>query len=144
MKDRVTELLDKYWIGETSLQEESELKLLLKETGSYPELTEFFSGVETLSRLDPEAVFIPKRKNPLNDFFWKIAVVFIGFLLVGGLVYSDYHRREQEKAYMQVMEAFALIQSNLEKGSKELHVLGELRHLSKAHELFNRNELKEQ
>lgn len=144
MKDRVTELLDKYWIGETSLQEEAELKSLLKETDAFPELTEFFSGVEKLAKIDPGAVFISKRKNPLNAFFWKIAAVFIGFLLVGGLVYSDYHRREQEKAYLQVMEAFALIQSNLEKGSKELHVLGELRHLSNAHELFNRNELNEQ
>ncbi len=144
MKDRLTELLEKYWIGKTSLQEEAELKLLLKKSGSYPELTKFFSGVEKLALLEPGAVRIPERKSVSVNFFLRIAAVFVALVVVAALFYNDHKRSEQERAYMQVMEAFALIQSNMEKGSEELQVLDQLRHLNMTNELFNINELNEQ
>lgn len=144
MKDRLTELLDKYWEGETSLPEEAELKSLLKQTNSYPDLSGFFSGTEYLAQMDVGVTHAEKSRISGNGIFFRIAAVFIGFLLIGSLLYNNYHQREQEKAYLQVMEAFALIQSNMKRGSEELQILDELRHLNKAHELFNMNELNEQ
>ncbi|WP_158859039.1 hypothetical protein [Lunatibacter salilacus] len=141
MKDRLTELLDKYWEGETSLMEEAELKSLLKKTDLYPELRRFFSGTEQLAEMD---IGITKTRKIGFEFFMRIAAVFIGFIVIGSLIYNNYHQREQEKAYFQVMEAFALIQSNMARGTEELQVLDELRHLNMPHELFNINELNEQ
>lgn len=143
MKDRVAELLDKYWAGDTSLKEEAELRSLLKESKDYPELSPFFLGVEQLSALEVNLDKPTKSRIIGTVFLSKIAAVFIGLVVVGSLLYSDYRRREQEKAYVQVMEAFALIQSNMEKGTAELQIMGELRHLNTAKELFNIYEMKE-
>ena len=144
MKDRLTELLDNYWEGETSLEEEAELKSLLKKTDMYPELRSFFLGTEQLAKMDVKDIQSRKPKKAIPGSFLRIAAVFIGFVLFGSLIYNSYHRREQEKAYLQVMEAFALIQSDLERGSEELQILEEMRHLNMAHNLFNMNELNEQ
>lgn len=144
MKDRLEELLDKYWLGETSIKEEAELKTLLKKSSSYPELSGFFSGIDQLAQIDMDTSRSEKLRKIGSGFFLKIAAVFVGLLFVGGMLYKDYHKREQEKAYLQVMEAFALIQSNMERGSKELLVLDQLRHLNLTHELFNVSELNEQ
>lgn len=143
MKDRLRELLDKYWQGESSLPEENELRILLKETDSYPELKEFFSGIDQLAQMDMGTIQPEISRRSVFGFFLKIAAVFIGLVIIGGLIYSDYHHRQQEKAFLQVMEAFALIQTNMEKGTTELHIMSEMHHLNKAHELFITDELKE-
>ncbi|HSI78911.1 MAG TPA: hypothetical protein VK957_23655 [Lunatimonas sp.] len=144
MKDRLTELLDKYWEGETSIMEEVELKSLLKKTDLYPELCRFFSGTEQLSELDIGITKAVKSRKIGFGFFMRIAAVFICFITIGSLIFNNYQQREQEKAYLQVMEAFALIQSNMARGTEELQILDELRHLNMAHQLFNVNELNEQ
>lgn len=123
-------MLDKYWEGKTSLSEEAELKSLLKKTDSYPELSSFFSGTEQLAQIEMEIIMTQKPQKTVSGFFLKTAAVFIGFALFGSLIYNNYHQREQEKAYLQVMEAFALIQSNMARGTEELQVLNELRHLN--------------
>jgi hypothetical protein len=140
MKDRISELLDKYWEGDTSLTEEMELRSLLKGNGDYPALSDFFTGFDQLAQIEPAMQRVKFHKLSAL-YFWKIAAVFIGILIVGSIFYSDYHKRAQKNAYLQVMDAFALIQDNMEKGTAELHVIGELRHLSKAHELFNLHEM---
>jgi hypothetical protein len=143
MKDRISEILDRYWKGETTLKEEKELKYLLRKTGKYPELKEFFLGIETLGQVEMGATITGKSRRIQKGFILKIAAVFVGLLIAGGLFYIDYYQREQEKAYLQVMEAFALIQSNMERGTSELQIMSEFHHLNKTHELFNINQLNE-
>ena len=144
MNNELAELLEKYWNGETSLEEEAKMRALIKKYSPNSTLADFFSGIEQLGKLEPTRVAKPKTKSVRAVSLWKVAAVFIGLAAFGGIMNAKYQKKAQEDAYHKVMEAFALIQTYMEKGTSELEVMGELRHLNKAHELFNINELQEQ
>jgi len=144
MNNELAELLEKYWNNETSLEEEAKMRTLIKKYSPNSTLADFFSGIEQLANLEPTDVANPKFKPARVVSLWKVAAVFIGLAVFGGVINAKYQKKAQEDAYHQVMEAFALIQTYMEKGTSELEVMGELRHLNKAHELFNINELQEQ
>jgi len=68
-------------------------------------------------------------------------------LLVGlGFLLRQYQVRQekvaQEQAYIEVMEAFALLQQNLQQGERQLEVMQDLKYLHTAHQLLNLNERK--
>nr|MBI1230265.1 hypothetical protein [Cytophagales bacterium] len=144
MNNELAELLEKYWNGETSLEEEAKLRARIKKSHPDSTLADFFSGIEQLGKLEPTLVAKPKTNAVRAVSLWRAAAVFIGLAMFGGVINAKYQKKAQEDAYYQVMEAFSLIQTNMEKGTSELEVIGELRHLNKAHELFNINELKGQ
>ena len=62
MKEKIEQLLEKYWEGETSLQEEQELKSLLSSQSDFEEEKAFFGSFESFKDEEPEKLVIPKTK----------------------------------------------------------------------------------
>jgi hypothetical protein len=143
MKNRIEELLDKYWEGESSLSEEKELRELLHSSKGYDIEKSFFLGVSKLKLEESKRIQMPVKEGPEFAGWMKIAAAFL-VLLVSGWVVFDYQKKQQEKeAFEQVMQAFSLIQVNMEKGTKSLQVMEEFRYLGVTEELFNVQENKE-
>jgi len=137
MVERIEYLLDKYWAGESSLEEEKELKNLLKTSDLYSVEKGFFGDMDQLK--DEEPVLTNPSTRQFGSDWLKIAAVFALFLAMTAVVfqYQMYQeRREEALAYAQVMEAFSLINHNMQKGTNQLEAMEEFRHLNTAHELF--------
>lgn len=143
MKDRLATLLEKYWEGETSLEEEKELKNLLSFSDGYVEEKEFFLGTKAIAEQEPNLSQIPGTHPPIFSLWMKIAAVLIFFLISTTVIYKMETKRAEKEAYEQVMQAFALIQTNMQKGTESLELMGDFRHLSTTQEIFNIKDHKE-
>ncbi|MCH7410727.1 hypothetical protein MM239_15070 [Belliella sp. DSM 111904] len=135
--DRITYLIEKYWEGNTSLKEEKELKVLLKDSKKHETEKAFFLGIDQIKSFSPEKIQNPSiKKFYLNTYWTQIAAGLI-ILLVAGVSFFSYKQREAERlAYLQVMEAFSLIQHNMHKGTDNLQTLQELRYLNTTNQIF--------
>lgn len=136
MKDRLTLLLDKYYTGETTLAEEKELKSLLSKSDAREIEKSFFSGIQVLGKAEPMKIKLPS--SPAKSIsWWQYAAVIVFFLVGGYWIYTTEQRHAEQEAYQKVMQAFQLIQSNMEKGTNQMHIMEDLRHLNTTDELFN-------
>lgn len=137
MENRLNELLEKYWEGETTLEEEREIKDLLKDVEGFEKEKKFFLGLEKVFLNQPQE-FELKGRVKKSTFNWlKIAALFILFLAVGSAVYRYQVKKAEREAFEQVMQAFNLIQTNMQKGTESLEALEEMRHLNTTKEIFN-------
>lgn len=137
MENRLNELLEKYWEEETTLEEEREIKDLLKDVEGFEEEKKFFLGIAEVSTIQPKE-FELKGKVNKSTFNWlKIAALFILFLAVGSAVYRYQVKKAEREAFEQVMQAFNLIQTNMQKGTESLGAMEEMRHLNTTKEIFN-------
>ncbi|MCH6198493.1 hypothetical protein MMU07_02795 [Aquiflexum sp. LQ15W] len=143
MENRLSSLLKKYWEGETSLEEEREIKNLLQNAKDFEEEKKFFLGIAGISSIQPKE-FELKNNIKKPSFHWiKIAALFIIFLAVGAILYRYQMKKAEREAFEQVMEAFNLIQTNMQKGTENLGAMGEMRHLNTTQEIFNLKEQKQ-
>ncbi|MDF2158833.1 hypothetical protein [Algoriphagus sp. CAU 1675] len=137
MKKRIEELLEKYWNGESSLEEEKELKSLLQNAEGFEEEKELFAGFEEYASLEPEQVRIPKGKIRKMRISWMSyaasAAILIGTFWGWGIFQQ---KQAEQEAYEEVMMAFALIQTNLSKGQDRLKPMNELKYLNTTEQLF--------
>ena len=142
MREKVEVLLQKYYEGNTSLEEEEELRKLLKIVEGLEEEKQFFLGLEEIKGLEPLTKPSPK---PLRwmDHWVKVAAVLLFFLGLSWMLVEQKQKSEEALAYAQVMDAFTLIQENMEKGTSSLGVIQEMRHLGKTNEIFNIDEKEE-
>ncbi|MCC5939790.1 MAG: hypothetical protein JJU34_21085 [Lunatimonas sp.] len=145
MESRLQQLIEKYWEGESSLDEERELKALLNQTDQYPELRDFLVGVDRIATLETD-MKLPGRKKASYSWsvYLRVAAVFLGGILLIGYGFTLERQRQQEAAYLQVVEAFQLIQFHMAKGTSELEVMADFRHLNTAGQLFNITETGEE
>ncbi|WP_209332444.1 hypothetical protein [Lunatimonas salinarum] len=142
MESRLQELVDKYWEGESSLEDERELRELLKTTDQYPELRDFLVGACELAQVETTIKRPQPRKAPFAwPVYLRVAAVFLGGLFLIGYWVAIERQRQQEEAYLQVVAAFQLIQFHMAKGTSELEVMADFRHLNTAGQLFNTNEM---
>jgi hypothetical protein len=137
MKKRLEILLEKYWEGNTSLEEERELKDLLKTAEGYDMEKSFFSGLGLIADKEEK----PFQNVPISNPWWRntwfpVAASFLLFAILGMSLYQYQVRKEQREAYMQVMQALEMIQINMQKGTENLQVLEEFQHLNKPNEIF--------
>ncbi|MBN3583998.1 hypothetical protein JYB64_16495 [Algoriphagus aestuarii] len=137
MKERIERLLEKYWEGATSLAEEQELKSLLKSHRDFEEERSFFGLLESYSQEGPENLTMPKAKvrkiNP-QWMSWAASVAIFTASFVGWRVYEK--NQEEKQAYEEVMQAFALIRTNMAKGQSQMEVMNELKYLNTTNQLF--------
>lgn len=143
MEGRIQELLAKYWEGNTSLDEEKELRILLRKEGTSGVEKEFFAGLDQLSKKKPRGLKQIRAKYKPQSFIWKAAAVFVGFALCGSLLYRQHQQNMRRDAYEQVMDAFALIQHHMARGTGELGIMKEFRHLNAPNDIFDFNDLNE-
>ncbi|WP_297336513.1 hypothetical protein [Algoriphagus sp.] len=139
MNSRIEELLEKYWQAKTSLQEEEELKDLLKSADGFDELNLLFAGLDQAKDEEPERLILPQSKSSKTiRIQWIGWAAVILMSLAGTWMYQENAQsRAEEAAYREVMQALALVQGNLEKGRGQLEPLKELQHLNKPQELFD-------
>ncbi|WP_339876100.1 hypothetical protein [uncultured Algoriphagus sp.] len=133
---RIDELLEKYWEAETSLAEEQELKHLLQSAEGYTEEKTLFIGISKLSSEEPN-LKMPTKTVPIksrNWMSWAASVAILVGSIWGWTVFEQ--KQAEEEAYMEVMQAFALIQNNLSKGQEEMGVMNEMKYLNTTNQLF--------
>ncbi len=136
MKDRLTLLLDKYYSGETTLAEENEIKSLLRKSNAGEVEKSFFYGIQTLAKSEPRRIKLPiTRVKSIS--WWQYAAVVMFFVIGGYWIYTSEQRHAEQEAYEKVMQAFQLIQNNMEKGTNQMHIMDDLKHLNTTDELFN-------
>lgn len=137
MKTRIDKLLDKYWEGETSLTEEKDLRKLILEADGYEKEKEIFKAFGQFRALEPQNLSIPKTKTRQLTPQWTRWAASIAVLLGTFWGWSVYEQKQAEqRAYEEVMQALALIQTNLSKGQQELQPLNELKYLNTTNQLF--------
>jgi hypothetical protein len=138
MKSRIEELLHRYWEGETSLEEEKELKKILRESEGYDQEKTYFGIWEEFRKQDPTRVSVPTSKaKKTKNLSWLAWAASLALIISSVWVWQDYvEKKEQEQAYYEVMEALALIQSNLEKGRAQMKPLNDLKYLNTTNQLF--------
>ncbi|MFH6984067.1 hypothetical protein [Marinoscillum sp. 108] len=140
MESRIKGLLEKYWAGETSIQEETELKEHFREN---PSLTSEGSYFRELNRLkaDPEVKFThPGRAG--RKARWSVAAVVTIGLMAAVLVIQD-ARKQSEFAVEDPKEAFEITRKALLMVSSGLNegktYSTEINNLNKAEELIREN-----
>ena len=137
MKERIESLLEKYWEGETSLAEEQELKSLLKSQSDFEEEKGFFGLMESYGQENPKNLIMPKAKvRKINSQWlsWAASVAIFTASFVGWRVYEK--NQEERQAYEEVMQAFALIQTNLAKGQEQMQVMNDMKYLNTTNQMF--------
>jgi hypothetical protein len=141
MKNRLDSLLDKYWEGDTSLEEEKEIKTLLQETEGYESEKRFFQGIKIFANQKPEEFALLEKSKKGFGLWLKIAAIFIIFLAVSAAIFRYQEKKAEREAFGQVMQAFNMIQTNMQKGTQSLGVMGEMKHLNTTQEIFNLNDI---
>ncbi|MEN2283295.1 hypothetical protein AAGF08_14215 [Algoriphagus sp. SE2] len=137
MKERIEELLEKYWEGETTLLEEKELKTLLNSQSEFQEEKSLFGLLESYGQEEPEKVFIPKTKIRKLDSRWLSWAASVAIFTASFVGWRAYEQKQQEQqAYEEVMQAFALIQSNMAKGQEQMQVMNEIKYLNTTNQMF--------
>ncbi len=139
MKSNINKLLEKYWEGETSSAEEEELRNLLSKAEGFEEEKSFFGDIKKFSQVKNEKIQLPRLGS--GRYFWiKIAAVLL-FFLIATTAIQRYQVSKAEEAYLAVMEAFTLINDNMQKGTSQLEAMEEFRFLNTSHDMFNLKEL---
>ena len=142
MKSRIEELVEKYWETETTLEEERELKALLRTTDGFEDEKALFGIVDDFKTEMPQRLQFPTEKPArtirMQWLGWAASVA----MLAGSIwIWQDYEQKKQEElAYQQVMEALALIQNNLSKGQEQMQPLNDLKYLNTTNQLFQTTE----
>lgn len=124
-KDYISKLLDLYEDGETSLEQEQELKSYFssqdydKDFEAYARLFRFFE-VESKTQTELQ---IPEVKKSSNYFWINIAASIC--IVLGGLWFYDYYMEQQEmkearQAFETTQNALNLLSSNMNEGLEKL------------------------
>ncbi len=138
MKKRIDELLERYWEADSTLEEERELKFLLRNHPEYELEKKLFGILDEFKREMPQKIQIPlKQRGRITRIYsmgWAASIA-----LIGGFIWlwNDFDKKRQEEvAYREVMQALSLIQANLQKGQKQLQPLNDLKYLNVTDQLF--------
>ena len=138
MKSRIEELLEKYWEGETSLAEEKELKKVLSGAEGFEKEKAFFGAMAAFQQEEPQSLSIPSKKPPIQrSLQWLGWAASLVLLISSVWIWRDYQQKEEERlAYLELMDALSLIQTNLAKGQAQMEPLNDLKYLNTTDQLF--------
>lgn len=143
MKNQLNKLFDKYWEGETSPEEEKILRDLLLQSEGYEAEKDFFLGLEEIAAIKENDLTLEKPIRKFSFSRWlSIAALFLVFLVAGVTIRQNLQKQAEEEAYEKVMNAFALINENMQKGTGSLELMQDFRHLNATQEIFEINETK--
>lgn len=140
MKNRLDTLLEKYWDGETSLAEERELRQLIQQSDGHEKEKELFAALGQFRSLEPQNLNFPQAKTKKLRTQWLGWAASAAILIGSYWGWQAYEQNQVEReAYEEVMQALALIQTNLAKGQEQLQPLNELKYLNTTNQLFQLN-----
>lgn len=136
MESRIKKLSEKYWAGETSLEEEAELKEYYKQNPSLTQEGQYFRQVKQLQN-EPNIRFSHPAKIGMRARWSVAAAVTVG-LIAAVLVLEDARNQDQfaiedpQEAYEITKKALMMVSSGLNEGkkySKEITKLNEAEEL---------------
>lgn len=137
MKTRIEALLEKYWQAETTLGEEKELFDLLMQSDDFEKEKALFQGFHQFKSEEPAHLQIPERKVKPLYRPWISWAASVTILLGSFWSWRIYEQKQAEReAYEEVVQALAMIQTNLSKGQQQMQPLNDLKHLNTTNELF--------
>ncbi len=128
MELRIKELLERYWTGETSLSEESELKEFFKENPSLAGEGQYFRSLAQFkNNKNPRFQHPGKSQSKAK---WSVAAVVTIGLLAAVMVFQDAKQQQEQfmvedpkEAYEITRRALLMVSSGLQEGknySKEI------------------------
>ena len=132
MGSQIDELLEKYWDGQTNLEEEKEIKSYFKSNPSLNNESHYFRYLSNQKSVKFENPVVIKKKKKWISI---AATVTIG-VVTAALVFNDANKdpfaiEDPEKALQATKEALMMISSELKQGQN--HTL-ELTKINKAKE----------
>lgn len=139
-KDK-SKLWEKYWKGESSLEEESLLFGELEKLSDDASGSAFRKGMAALRNEKPKAFPKPAAAFPWQRMVAGIALLFTLAACWWG--YTSYREQQQKQAYLQVVEAMGILQEQLHKGTRQLENMENLRYLNAGsdwYEINNQNQ----
>lgn len=142
MTKKIELLLEKYFEGETSLQEEKELQEYFNSENvdasleKYRPMFSYFqkAGLEEFKQKESPVKVSKKRK-----LFWKIGIAATFLSIFFGVSYYLKQQQEAEVAFEQVKEALQMISFNYNKGTKKIEYLKDFE--TTTNKIINLNEL---
>lgn len=136
--DRIENLIDKYFEGETSIAEENELKVYFSSTDVAQHLKQYQSifGYFSQAKEQQFTQEIPLQTKRRNVVLWlSIAASVVVMLGVGAMMYFNNDKEEQfvacspddnpELALQQTEKALALISEHLNTGIESVSYINE-------------------
>ena len=136
MNQRINELLNKYWEAVSSLEEEKELKELLLSAEGYADEKALFLDLKDFSIEEPN-LKMPAKVVSIKSRIWMSWAASVAILIGSVYGWRAYEQKQAEQqAYMEVMQAFALIQTNLSRGQEKMNVMNDLKYLNTTNQLF--------
>lgn len=130
---KIEQLIEKYENGETTLQEEQQLKNYFSQETVAPHLEMYQTMFQYFLQTQKEQFTkdVPlKPKKTINLYKWisvaAVAIFMLGIYIVVGNESKtlDNLSSEEQLAYNQTIEAFELLSSNFNKGKENINAIG--------------------
>lgn len=143
MESRIEKLLAKYWDGETSLQEEEELKAYFKANPSLTPTGLYFSGLNKDAEVSSPVAFKKPGSWFARSKYAVAATITVG-VLVGTLILqetgkkNDFEIKDPEQAYQIAQTVLAKMSTSLKKG--QAHAT-QIKKINKAEEILKETQL---
>lgn len=137
MESRIEALLEKYWAGETSIEEEQQLKAHFKKNPSLTPEGKYFRALSGKQQHTAAKKFAHPGKTRTKARWSAAAAVVIG-LMTAVLVFQDARKQREfvvedpQEAYEVTRRALLMVSSGLNEGkaySKELSKINKAREL---------------
>jgi len=131
--NRIEQLIEKYENGETTLQEEQQLKDYFSQETVAPHLEMYQPMFQYFIQTQKEQFTkdVPlEPKKTINLYRWiavaAVAIFMLGIYIVVGNESKtlDNLSSEEQLAYNQTIEAFSILSSNFNKGKENMNALG--------------------
>lgn len=141
MESRIDELMEKYWAGTTSLQEEEEIKVYFKENPSLAPTGLYFRSLKKSAEVESKRRFVSPKKRFTKSRFSVAATIAVG-IAVGAIALQESNKQNQfeitdpQEAYEITRKALMQMSSSLNEGQT---YSGELKKLNKAEELLKKD-----
>ncbi|WP_250434489.1 hypothetical protein [Hanstruepera flava] len=126
--NNIEKLLEKYENGETTLQEEQQLKSYFSQETVAPHL-EVYKPIFAYFLVNEKEQFtkdVPLKTKRTFNYTWisvaAVAVLFFGFYF-GSPFSQEPSKEEQQMAFNQFKEAMQMVSSNLNKGTSSIGYL---------------------
>ena len=143
MESRIEQLLEKYWVGTSSLREEEEIKAYFRANPSLSPTGMYFRGLRKMSEATPPKAFRKPGSWFLRSKLAVAATISVG-ILVGTLILRDtgkkhdFEIRDPQQAYEIAQTVLGKMSASLNEA--QMHST-QLKKLNRAEEIIKEAQL---
>ncbi len=143
MGSQIDKLMDKYWSGTSTLQEEEELKVYFQQNPSLTPAGLYFRSLKKSAEVESSKPFAHPKRRLKRTWLSVAATILIG-ITVGAVVWQDASKKndfeidDPQEAYEITRKALMLMSSSLNEGQV---YASELKKLNKAEQIIKEQKL---